>query len=208
MLVASREKQRKFIARKRQERQVRAGPPRIVLDLRPREGRIAQLHRTRFTCIDCAAMSRKQIRTASSPTVATEPSKTREVDKLIQKGRLKDAVKAAKLCFKEDGTPENHQLLERAYFLRARQLLQLGMADSAREVAGHLLEFGLTTNEWTAELLRLLVSLGLSDHASRIQAQSDWPELTDELLAFAADMAVIHPERTQNTPPEIAPRRN
>ena len=48
----------------------------------------------------------------------------REVDKLIGKDRLKEAVKAAKLCFKEDGTPENHRLLERAYFLRARQLLR------------------------------------------------------------------------------------
>ena len=94
--------------------------------------------------------------------------------------------------------------MERAYFLRARQLYETGLADSAREVAGHLLEFGLTTNEWTRELLRLLVSLGLSDHASRIEAQSDCPELKDELLALAADMAVIHPERAQNTPPEIA----
>ena len=55
-----------------------------------------------------------------------------EVERLIQKERFKDAVKQAKLCYKEENTPENHRLLERAYFLRARQLVQLGMPDSAR----------------------------------------------------------------------------
>lgn len=46
-----------------------------------------------------------------------------EVEKLIQKDRLKDAVKQAKLLFKYDGTPEHHGLLERAYFLRGNLLL-------------------------------------------------------------------------------------
>ena len=48
-------------------------------------------------------------------------------------------------CSRMKHAPENHQLLERAYFLRARQLFALGMPDSAIEVAEHLLEFGLTT---------------------------------------------------------------
>ncbi len=127
-----------------------------------------------------------------------------EVEKLIGKDRLKEAVKAAKLCFKENGTPENHRLLERAYFLRARQLLSLGMPDSAIEVAGHLLEFGLTSDEWTEELVRLLMNLGLADKAFSIQAQSGRPELLDQLQLLAADQAVIHPERIEDTSTELA----
>ena len=41
-----------------------------------------------------------------------------ELDRLIQKERFKDAVKQAKLYYKQESTPENHQLLERVYFLR------------------------------------------------------------------------------------------
>ena len=83
-----------------------------------------------------------------------------EVEKLIQKERLKDAVKQAKLLFKDESTPENHRLLENAYFLRARQLLELRMPESAIEVARHLLEFGLTSTEWADEFVRLLIKSG------------------------------------------------
>ena len=53
----------------------------------------------------------------------------------------------------EWSTASRHRLLERAYFLRARQLVQLGMRESAAEVAGHLLEFGVTGSEGLEELV-------------------------------------------------------
>jgi tetratricopeptide (TPR) repeat protein len=149
-------------------------------------------------------MSSKQARKAGSASLAPAGSIRQEVEKLIQKDRLKDAVKAAKLCFKDDGSPENHRLLERAYFLRARQLLRLGMADSAIEVAEHLLEFGLTSDEWADDFVRLLMNLGLADEAFQVQGKWGRPELKDQLLVLAADQAVIHPGRMQDTSPEIA----
>ncbi len=127
-----------------------------------------------------------------------------EVERLIQKERFKDAVKQAKLCYKEENTPENHQLLERAYFLRARQLVQLGMSASAVEVAQHLLDFGVTASDWADEFVRLLMSLGLSKEAFEIQDRFGAPEMKDQLVVMAADMAVIHPERQQDSSPEIA----
>src|SRR5450759_1580717 len=66
------------------------------------------------------------------------------VDRLIAKGRFKDAVKEAKICYKQESTPEHHKLLEQAYLLRAQQLQQGGMSIAAREVAEHLLDFGIT----------------------------------------------------------------
>ena len=126
-------------------------------------------------------MASKQARKAATASLASAGSIRQEVEKLIEKDRLKDAVKAAKLCFKDDGSPDNHRLLERAYFLRCRQLLKLGMAESAIEVAGHLLEFGLTSDEWADDFVRLLMNLGLADEAFRIQAKSGKPELQESV---------------------------
>ena len=127
-----------------------------------------------------------------------------ELDRLIQKERFKDAVKQAKLCYKQEGTPENHKLLEWVYFLRARQLVQLGMSASAVEVAGHLLDFGVTAGDWADEFVKLLVSLGLNKEAFEIQDRFGSPEKKDLLLVMAADEAVIHAERQQDSSPEIA----
>src|SRR4051812_47287581 len=95
----------------------------------------------------------------------TKPSPAQEVAHLIQKGRLKDAVKQAKICYRDESTPENHRLLERAYFLRAEQLHRDAMPTSAAEVAQHLLEFGVTDPDLPAKLAPLLLAVGLSSAA-------------------------------------------
>ncbi|MBV8315628.1 MAG: hypothetical protein JOZ53_11880, partial [Planctomycetaceae bacterium] len=87
------------------------------------------------------ARSKKQI---SKPSPASDQAFRQEAERLIAKGRLKDAVKQAKLCFRQESTPENHRLLERAYFLRAQQLHRDAMPTSAVEVAQHLIDFGIT----------------------------------------------------------------
>src|SRR3954447_22150991 len=89
----------------------------------------------------------------------------REVERLLEKGRYKDAVKEAKLCYRQEGTEASQRLLERAYFLRARQVHQGGMPTSAQEVARHLLDFGVTDPELTRELPPLLLAVGLSAEA-------------------------------------------
>ena len=149
-------------------------------------------------------MSHKQSRTASSLHMSSGQSLRREVEKLFEKDRLKDAVKQAKLLFKQESTAEHHQLLERAFFLRARQLLGQGMPDSAVEVARHLLEFGLTSNDWVDEFVRLLMKLGLADEAFEIQGRTGRPDLKDQLVVLAADQAVTHPERMQDVSGDIA----
>ncbi len=149
-------------------------------------------------------MSQKVSWKTSASAVPSGTAMRHEVEKLIRKERLKDAVKQAKLLFKDESTPENHRLLENAYFLRARQLLELSMPDSAIEVARHLLEFGLTSAEWTDEFVRLLIKLGLADEAFEIQARLGSPELKDQLVELAADSAVIHPERMQDLSAEMA----
>jgi hypothetical protein len=75
-----------------------------------------------------------------------------EAERSIQKGRYKDAVKQAQKCYREEATPENHWLLERAYFHRARELWQRGLESSAVEVAERLLAFGVTRTDFPEQL--------------------------------------------------------
>ena len=127
-----------------------------------------------------------------------------EVDRLIAKGRFKDAVKQAKLCFRQEGTPEHHRLLERAYFLRTQQLQQGGMPTAAQEVALHLLEFGITDPTLTEPAAALLLAVGLAGRALELQGRLDDPEARERLQRQAADQAVLHPERASAaTPPEV-----
>ena len=118
-----------------------------------------------------------------------------ETERLIAKERYKDAVKQAKLTYKEAATPENHRLLERAYFLRARQLLQQGMRSSAVEVAQHLIDFGVTAADSPEELVRLLAGLGFEKAALAIQERLGAPGLKEQISQAVADQLVLHPER-------------
>ena len=97
--------------------------------IRPQQRVRAPGMRSPTPCLPSAREGRN-----SSDRRRAAPSRD-ETENLIRKGRFKDAVKQAKLCYKEENTAENHRLLERAYFLRARQLYQLGMSASAIEVA-------------------------------------------------------------------------
>ncbi|HKI21001.1 MAG TPA: hypothetical protein VKA15_24120, partial [Isosphaeraceae bacterium] len=126
-----------------------------------------------------------------------------DVDRLIQKKWFKDAVKQAKLCFKQDSSPENHALLERAYYLRARELREDGMPDSALEVVGHLLEFGVTSSDWLVDLRQLLMALGLAQEAVALQERLGTADDRARLTEIAADMAVLHQERAESASAEI-----
>ena len=141
---------------------------------------------------------------AKSPDVGNSSGLRAEVERLIEKERYKDAVKQAKLCLKEAATPENHKLLERAYFLRARQLLQQGMRSSAVEVAQHLLDFGVTGSDSLEELVRLLITLGFEKSALQIQERLGSPAQKERVTELAADQLVLHPDRNKAAAPDLA----
>ena len=147
-------------------------------------------------------MSSKNKRGVGSPPVAGQTPR-QEVDRLIAKGWYKDAVKQAKICHRDHPTPEHHQLLERAYLLRAQQLRDGGMPAAAAEVAGHLLDFGITDTELTEPAAALMLAVGLDRQALALQGRLDSPEAVDRLARQAADQAVLHPERSSGTSAEI-----
>jgi tetratricopeptide (TPR) repeat protein len=126
-----------------------------------------------------------------------------QLERLISKQKYKDAVKQAKLIHKAEATPQSHRQLERAYFLRAQQLLRAGMPASAVEVSRHLLDFGVTDAKLVEDFSPLLVKLGLAQDAFRIQGRLESPESQSRLLLLAADQAVLHPERSHRSSPEV-----
>ncbi len=126
-----------------------------------------------------------------------------ETLRLMEKGRFKDAVRQAKIVFRDHGTAENHVLLERAYLGRVRQLQEEGMPASAEEVARHLLDFGVTEPEVTATLTKLLPTLGLTAEALRFQDRLEEPEALGGLLGSVVDAAVIDPKHAPASRPEI-----
>jgi tetratricopeptide (TPR) repeat protein len=146
-------------------------------------------------------------KTPPAKSVKSEPGSgdtlRAETERLIAKERYKDAVKQAKLTFKEAATPENHRLLERAYFLRARQLVQQGMRSSAVEVAQHLLEFGVTAADSPEELVRLLAGLGFEKAAMEAQEKLGGPALKEQISQTVADQLVLHPDRANAASPEL-----
>ncbi len=147
-----------------------------------------------------AARNKKQV--AKRPPLSGA-SFRQEVERLIQKGHLKDAVKQAKLCFRQEGTPENRRLLERAYFLRAQQLNRDTMPSSAVEVAQHLIDFGITDPALVEDAARLFLALGLAPEARALEARLVSPEARARLAMEATDRAVLHPDRRATLPDEL-----
>ena len=130
-------------------------------------------------------------------------SPRQEVDRLIARGKLKDAVKQAKICRRDHPSPEHHRLLERVTLLRAQELQQGGMVMAAREVATHLLDLPLTDPELIEPVVGLLLAIGMAGEAIKLQGRLDSPEAVDRLNRRAADLAVTHPERTAGVTSEV-----
>jgi tetratricopeptide (TPR) repeat protein len=147
-------------------------------------------------------MSSKNKRGAEGPPTAGRTPR-QEVDRLIAKEWYKDAIKQAKLLHRAEPTPEHHRLLERAYLLRAQQLRNGGMPNAAQEVAGHLLDFGITDPELTEPAAALMLAVGMARQALELQKRLDTPEAIDRLARQAADQAVLHPERASAASPEV-----
>src|SRR3954471_18843705 len=149
-------------------------------------------------------MSKKQVFSRRVGAGSSAEDAIAELERLFRKQQFKDAVKQAKLIYKAEASAENHKRLERAYSLRADQLYRSGMISSAVEVAGHLLEFGVTDVSLIEEFAALLMKLGMAADAYKIQGRVESPEARSRLAEIAADQAVLHPDRSKPDSPQVA----
>lgn len=122
----------------------------------------------------------------------------------LAKGNVKDALRDAKVCYREEPTAERHLLLERAYGARIEQLQRAGLQEQAQRAFEELTQLGITADDVQAKLPRLRVLLGLAEPtaAGAGGATDLWNE-NPELLIELADQAVFHPQRVPRKYVEI-----
>ncbi len=147
-------------------------------------------------------MSSRNRRRVSNPRTTSAASPREVIDRLIAREQFKDAIKQAKILYRDESTPENHRLLERGYFERIRQLHQGGMDNSAREVAQHLLDFGVTDPDLVEPLAEALLVIGLPDRGLALQDRLQTPEVRERLTRQAADQAVLQ-NLGASVPPDL-----
>ncbi len=126
-----------------------------------------------------------------------------EIDRLVGKGKAKEAFKQAKWFFNREPNGENHKLVEYTYICRIRELIRGGMTSAGREVALSALEFGVTDPVLLNELAAKLPVLGMMDKALELR---DRLGLSDSAASFTeslADQAVVHPDAIKDSMPDL-----
>lgn len=126
------------------------------------------------------------------------------VQRSLQKQDFKQAYKDAKVCYQQEPSQRHRHLLERAWFQRATALRRAGLEAESRESAKNLLDFGVTEPELIQKMPDLLAAVGLLDRALAGKGGLA-VEVRPELLASAADQAVVSPATAPKSLPEIAP---
>jgi len=125
-----------------------------------------------------------------------------DVQRNLQRGNFKQALKAARVCHRQNPTQEHRAVLEHAYIGRAQQLVQQGQREDSRRITQDLLDLGVTEPSVEAALPQLLVSLGMLDRLPEGHDALSGEE-GDRLRLKAADQAVLRPKDVPETMPEI-----
>lgn len=125
-----------------------------------------------------------------------------QVRRNLERGSYKQALKDARVCYRQDPTPERRNLLEHAYMGRAQQLVQQSLREDARRILQELLDLGVTEPSVEAGLPDLLLAVGMLD---RLPQGHDAlaGEVRERLTIKAADQAVLRPKDTPAGMPEI-----
>ncbi|MGA2619506.1 MAG: hypothetical protein ABSF26_18000 [Thermoguttaceae bacterium] len=114
-----------------------------------------------------------------------------QAQRSLEKGDFKQALKDAKVCYRQQPNPESRQFLERAYLARGRQLHRAGLRVESQAVVETLLDLGVTDASVEQALPELLIAVGLFGRSGGVG-----PPLKDDdpLCVVVADHAVLRPE--------------
>ncbi|MEI8373954.1 MAG: hypothetical protein WCJ35_14090 [Planctomycetota bacterium] len=118
----------------------------------------------------------------------------RYAQKAMEKQDFKEALKNAKVCFRQDPSHEHRQILERSWLARALQLARVGLQVEGRAAAQELLAMGVSQADVQQGLPELLLAVGLYDQAVTSGKISGGAQEADPaVLVRAADRAVADP---------------
>ena len=144
-------------------------------------------------------MSRKKDRTRRRADIALDTPQEREL--LFARRGFKQALKDAKVAYRQQPTEGRRRLLECAFFGRAQELHRYGLRDECRAVLANLLELGVTDPSVQRDLPEVLLSVGMYDRYSMRIADST--ENNERLLVAAADLAVLRPQEAAGSFPGV-----
>jgi hypothetical protein len=117
------------------------------------------------------------------------------VKRSLDRGDYKQALKDARVWYRQSPTADLRCFLEHAYMGRAQQLLRNGLTDDARRIVGELMDLGVTETAVETGLPDLLLSVGMLDRLLPEQNRLTEEERT-RLVVKAADQAVVKPGST------------
>ena len=83
----------------------------------------------------------------------------------MEKQDFKEALKNAKVCFRQDPSHDHRQILERSWLARGLQLARAGLQTEGRAAAQELLAMGVSQPDVQQGLPELLLAVGLYDQA-------------------------------------------
>ena len=130
------------------------------------------------------------------------PHLFQQAERALARRDFKQALKHAKVCYRQQPSDEHHRFLERASLARAEELHRFGMRDECRSVLEALLDLGVTEPSVERELPRLLVAVGLFDR-SPVGRGEVGGEPDPRLLASGADHAVVRPDQAPASLPGV-----
>jgi hypothetical protein len=118
-----------------------------------------------------------------------------QAQRAFEKRDYKQALKDAKVCYRQEPAEPHRQFLEKALCARGTELLKMGLAPQAREVAQDLLELGITVAEIRDQAAVLCYSLGIqSANAPGLSADAE------AAIGYQlADRAVVKPSSVSAT---------
>jgi len=122
--------------------------------------------------------------------------------RFFEKGLFKQALKGAKVCYRQQPSERHRFFLQQAYLARGRELYRSGLRSEGRAVVQSLLDLGVTDPEVERELPSLQVALGMLDRGSPRRGEQPI-QAGSPLLLEVADHAVLRPQETPTSLPEI-----
>lgn len=118
------------------------------------------------------------------------PSQTR---RFLEKGQYREALKSAKLGYRQQPDPQQRSLLEHALIARGEQLSRGGHLKEARAVLADLVELGVSEPSVAEALPELLASVGLFERALEA-SDHEGGDGIEAIPASIVDRGILRPE--------------
>lgn len=122
----------------------------------------------------------------------------------LQKRDFKQALKDARVCYRQASTPEHRLFLEQAAIARAKELQQGGLTPQAIDILQELLALPLQDIAVRNATPELLHKLGILERYPQYRASLEAnPELQSKLTRQAVDNCVVQSQELQSVPHDV-----